>query len=312
MDSTNKGLAINAKRLLQNQNFIFTLALVLGLTVGQGARWVEPLLLPVLAVAMTLSTISITNRDLTSIKSTPRPMLISLLLNYLAMGGAMILLARWLIDDNEIWAGFVTLAAMPPAIGVMPFTYILRGNLFFSLIGTTGLYLVALGLTPGIMILVLGTDLLNPMRLLLILVQLIIVPLLISRLILLTGLDKSIAKWQDTAVKWCFLITIYIIVGLNHQVFFTQPNILLKVVIIATAVTFVLGHAVYFIASRLKMDHPTSISWMVMSTKKNAGLASGIVIALIGQRAAFPAGIFAMFDVLTLLWWGFYFKKKLK
>lgn len=224
----------------------------------------------------------------------------------------MLLMARWLIDDQEIWVGFVTLAAMPPAIGVMPFSYILGGNMVFSLIGTTGLYLAALGLTPGIMILLLGTDFINPVRLLLILAQLIVIPLGVSRVILFTGLDKSIAKWQDTAVKWCFFITIYIIVGLNHQVFFEQPDLLLRVVIIAITVTFVSGHAIYFIASKLGMDHPTRISWMAMGTKKNAGLASGIVIALIAERAAFPAGVLAIFEVLTLLWWGIYFRKRVK
>jgi len=309
LDITDKSLTARVSRLLQNQNFIFSLALVLGLTVGHGAIWIESLLLPVLALAMTLSTIGITNRDLTSIKSTPRPILTSLLLNYVVMGGVMLFMARWLIDDNEIWVGFVTLAAMPPAIGVMPFSYILRGNLVFSLIGTTGLYLAALVLTPGIMILLLGADFINPARLLLILVQLIIIPLVASRIILFTGLDKSIARWQDTAVKWCFFITIYIIVGLNHQVFLEQQDLLLRVAIIATVVTFVLGHTMYFIASKLRIDHPTRISWMAMSTKKNAGLASGIAIALIAERAAFPMGIHAIFEVLGLLWWGFYFRK---
>lgn len=297
-------------RLLQNQNFIFTLALILGLTIGQGAIWIEPLLLPVLAIAMTLSTLSITNRDLAQIKF--RTVLTSLLFNYVAMGGIMLLMAKWLINDSEIWAGFVTLAAMPPAIGVMPFSYILRGNMVFSLFGTTGLYLLALVLTPGIMILLLGTDLLNPLKLLLILAELIIAPLIVSRVILFTSLHKTIAKWQDTAVKWCFVITIYIIVGLNHRVFFEQPNTLIKVIMIAILTTFVLGHALYFIASKLKIDHPTRISWMAMGTKKNAGLASGIAIALIGERAAFPAGIQAVFEVLTLLWWGFYFNRRAK
>lgn len=312
MDITHKSLTASVSRLLKNQNFIFTLALILALTVGQGAVWAEPLLLPVMAVAMTLSTISITNRDLTSIKSTPRPILVSLLLNYVVMGSMMLLLARWLINDTEIWAGFVTLAAMPPAIAVIPFSYILKGNLALSLIGTTGLYLAALALTPGLMILLLGTNFLSPARLLLILVQLIIIPLAVSRVLLFTGLATRIAKWQDTAVKWCFFITIYIIIGLNRQVFFGQPDILLKVVIILTVVSFVLGHVIYFIAKKFNMDHPTRISWMVMSTKKNAGLASAIAITLIDERAAFPAGILVIFDILTLIWWAFYFKKQVK
>ncbi len=312
MDVTGKSLSASASRLLKNQNFIFTFALVLALTVGHGAIWIESLLLPVLAVAMTLSTISITNRDLISIKSAPRPILVSLLLNYVVMGGMLLLLGMWLKNDSEIWAGFVTLAAMPPAIAVTPFSYILMGNTVFSLVGTTALYLAALGFTPGLMILLLGADFLNPLKLLLILVQLIIIPLAISRILLFTGLSTNIARWQDTAVKWCFFITIYIIIGLNRQVFFGQPDILLKVVLICATVSFVLGHAVYFIAKKLHVDRPTRISWMVMSTKKNAGLASAVAITLIDERAAFPAAILATFDILTLVWWSLYFKKRVK
>jgi len=178
---------------------------VLALAVGQGAVWIEPVLLPALAVAMTLSTVSITNRDLASIKSTPRPILISLLLNYVIMGGIMLLMARWLINDSEIWAGFVTLAAMPPAISVTPFSYMLGGDTVFSLMGTTGLYLAALGLTPGIMMLLLGADFVNPARLLLILAQLIVIPLGVSRLLLYTGLAQSVIKWRDTAINWITL-----------------------------------------------------------------------------------------------------------
>ena len=92
---------------------------------------IESILVPVMAVNMTLSTISITNRDLASIKSNPRPLLISLLLSYAILGGIMLLIARWLINDSQLWAGFVTLAAIPPAISATAVSYILGGTQFF-------------------------------------------------------------------------------------------------------------------------------------------------------------------------------------
>lgn len=224
----------------------------------------------------------------------------------------MLLMARWLINDSEIWAGFAILAAMPPAIAVTPYSYMLGGNTVFSLISTTGLYLAALGLTPGIMILLLGADYVNPARLLLILVQLIIIPLAISRVLLYKGLAQSIIKWRDTAINWAFFTTIYIIIGLNRQVFFEQPGILFGVIIISIALTFGLGHAIDFIARRLNIDRSTRISWIIMSTRKNAGLTSVIALAFLGERAAIPAGVLAMFGVLFIVWMGFYFKKQVK
>jgi BASS family bile acid:Na+ symporter len=258
---------------------------------------------------MTLSTVSITNRDLASIKSSPRPILISLLLNYVVMGGIMLLMARWLVNDSEIWAGFVTLAAMPPAISATPFSYMLGGDTVFPLFGTTGLYLVALGLTPGIMILLLGADFVNPTRLLLILVQLIVIPLAVSRLLLSRGLAQNVIKWRDTAINWTLFTTIYIIVGLNRQVFFEHPGILFWVIMITIALTFGLGHAIDFIARRLNIDRSTRISWIVMGTRKNTGLASVIALAFLGERATIPAAVLAIFAVLFIVWMGFYFKE---
>lgn len=285
---------------------------MLALAVGQGAVWIKPVLLPALAVAMTLSTVSITNRDLASIKSTPRPILISLLLNYVIMGGIMLLMARWLINDSEIWAGFVTLAAMPPAISVTPYSYMLGGDTVSSLMGTTGLYLAALGLTPGIMMLWLGANFINPARLLIILAQLIVIPLGVSRLLLYTGLAQNVIKWRDTAINWIFFITIYIIIGLNRQVFWEQPDVLLQVIIIAATYTFGLGHVIDFITRKLHIDRPSSISWILMGTRKNTGLASVVALAFLSERATIPVAASAMFSLLYFVWLGFYLKKEVK
>jgi len=261
---------------------------------------------------MTLSTISITNHDLISIKNTPRLIPVALLLNYAVLGGVMLLMARWLIVDPDIWLGFLVIASMPPAISVVPFSYILRGNMVFALLGTTGVYLVALGLTPAITMLLIGTDFLNPVEVLLILVQLIVIPLAVSRILLFKGLAQSIDKWRDTAISWCIFIVNFTMIGLNRQVFFGQLDILLKVVIIAATVTFGIGHAIHYIAGKLHIDRPTTISWMVMSTRKNTGLASLVAIAFLSERAAFPAAVCAIFEVSSIIWWGFYFKREVK
>ena len=155
------------KKLFRNRNFILVLSVVLGLTVGeQGAVWTQPLVLPVLALIMTLSTTSITSREFASIKTMSGRILAPLLINYVVMGGIILLMGRWLISDNEIWTGLVVLAAVPTAIAAIPWTYALGGDTFFSLISVMGAYLVALVLTPAIMVFFLGIDFFNPIELL--------------------------------------------------------------------------------------------------------------------------------------------------
>ncbi|MFC2024503.1 bile acid:sodium symporter family protein [Chloroflexota bacterium] len=310
MLSVNKNKIV-FRQLFRNQSFIFILGIVLALTIGQGAVWTEPLLIPALAVAMTLSTLGITNENLVSIRKSPRTVLISLLLNYAVMSTVLLLMSWRLIDDSELWKGFVTMASVPPAISVTPITYALGGNTLISLIGTTGLYLIALGLTPGIMIIFLGTDLISPLMVLLTLTQLIIVPLLISRLLRFKGLDKHIDKWRDTAVNWCFFVVIFTVIGLNRQAFFEQPSTLFQVIVIAITVTFGLGHVVGFIATKLNVDRETNISYMLMSSRKNSGLASAVALSFFSRRAAFPAAIVNLIGLLCTVWWSYYFKKVL-
>ena len=298
-----------AASLFKNRNFVFMLAMVLALTVGLDAGWTEPLLMPALGLNMTLSVLDISNKDLSSMRRRPRPVLLSLLFNYVAMGGGMLLMARWLIRDVQIWGGFVTLAAMPPGIAAVPFSYMLGGNTVFALLGTAGLYLASLGITPALMILFLGSDFVNPLRLLTILGQLIVIPLVVSRLLIYRGLVERIKRWRDTVVTWSYFLVIYVIIGVNREVFFAHHDILFEVVVIVLTVTFGLAHIIDFAARRMNVDRSTAISWVVVATMKNAGLASAVAITFLGEKAAFPAGVIALFGVLLLLWLGFYYGK---
>ena len=80
--------------LLRNRNFILLLAIVLGLSLGDPlAGWMAPSVLPLLALVMTLSAVNVTSRELTTIKDLPRYVGLSLLLNYVVMGGITLLLA---------------------------------------------------------------------------------------------------------------------------------------------------------------------------------------------------------------------------
>ena len=297
--------------LLRNRNFILILAIVLGLAVGEPvATRTEPLVLPLLALVMTLSAANVTSREFTSLKAMPRTILLSLLLNYVVMGGTTLLLAWWLISDKDLWAGFVVLATVPPAVAVVPFSYVLGGNTLFSLIGMTGAYLAALIIMPSVMALFLGVGFFDPVKLLIILGELILIPIVFSRILLFTGLMKRISRWRGTIVNWSFFVTLFTIVGLNRQAFFGDFDTLLRVVIIAIAVSFVLGYVIKLATRALHVKRETSISMVLLGSLKNYGLASGILLTLFGERAAIPASVCTVFGILHLVWLGFRYRKK--
>ena len=57
-------------KLLRNRNFVFLLAIAVGFAVGEEvAGHMQPLMLPALALVMTLSTATITTRDLASLRT---------------------------------------------------------------------------------------------------------------------------------------------------------------------------------------------------------------------------------------------------
>jgi len=298
-------------RLFRNRNFILVLAIVLGLAIGEPvATRTEPLVLPLLALVMTLSAANITSRELSSLREMPRPILLSLLLNYVVMGGTILLLAWWLINDKDLWAGFVVLATIPPAVAVVPFSYVLGGNTLFSLIGMTGAYLAALVIMPSVMTLFLGVGFFDPVKLLIILGELILIPIVLSRILLFTKAMKYISPWRGTIVNWSFFITLFTIVGLNRQAFFGELDILIRIAVIAIATSFLLGYLIELGTKALHVDRETSISLMLMGSLKNYGLASGILLTLFGERAAIPSSICAVFGILRVVWLGFHYRKK--
>ncbi|MFC1918176.1 bile acid:sodium symporter family protein [Chloroflexota bacterium] len=297
-------------KIFRNRNFILILAIVIGLTVGEnGAVLTRPVVLPVLALIMTLSTTTITSREFSSIKTMPGSILIALLLNYVVTGGLILLMGSWLIDDSELWTGLVVIAAVPPAIAAVPWTYLLGGNTLFSLVSLTVTYLAALVLTPAMIIIFLGVGSIEPRELLLILGELILIPLVASRLLISTGLARRIDKWRGTIVNWGFFIVIFTVIGLNRQAFFGEFDTLLKLAIIAIVTSFGLSYAIELIFGAFHVRRETIISLIFVGTMKNFGMASGILLTLFSERAAIPTSIMIVFFISRSLWLGFRLKK---
>lgn len=296
-------------KVVQNRNFVLILAIVLGLLLGENiTRFTQPLVLPLLALAMTLSAMNIKSGDSLSLKTTSQTILYSLLLNYLVLGGFLLLMAHWLIGDNEIWIGFVLLASMPPAVAVVPFSHALSGNTRFALIGMIGCYVAAIAIIPLSMLIFLGIDYFDPLRLLIILGELVLIPILVSRILLFVGVARYIDPWQGTILNWSFFFVIFTLIGLNRQAFFGESDTILKICAIAFVTTFILGYLIGLLCKTLGIKRGTTISVILMGTLKNYALAGGILLSLFGERPAIPPSVCVMFGVLLVAWIGFRFR----
>jgi BASS family bile acid:Na+ symporter len=76
------------------------------------------------------------------------------------------------------------MAAIPSAVAVLPFTYLLKGEMMVSLIGSASLYLLALIVVPLISFQFLEVGRIEPLKLISVLVQMILIPFIVSRVLL--------------------------------------------------------------------------------------------------------------------------------
>ncbi|MCX5855289.1 MAG: hypothetical protein NTZ24_12115, partial [Deltaproteobacteria bacterium] len=107
------------KILLRNRNGIFLLALAAGLALPGAAPVTRHLVLPALALAMTLSTMEIGNEVFVKPRTLLFPALLGIIMSYIILGNIIIGLSALLIRDEALWTGFVLLAAAPPAVAVI-------------------------------------------------------------------------------------------------------------------------------------------------------------------------------------------------
>jgi BASS family bile acid:Na+ symporter len=296
-------------QLFRNMGFILALAFILGLVLPQGAPQTGPAVTPLLALIMTLSITGVSPKLFLDFRRVSHPILISLLLNYAVLTFTLIGLASLLIRDYELWVGFVIMAAVPPAVSVIPFTYRLEGDVDFSLIGTVASYLAALFITPLISIVFVGTSLIPPGRLLMALGELIAIPFGVAYLLRRTGVASRLEKYRGTIINWGFFVVVYTIVGLNQGAFLAQPLTLLPMALIAFVSTFVLGYLIDRLARFLSRDKPSRISLIFLGTRKNYGMVAAIALALFSPRGAIPAAVTTVLAVVHFIWLTFWVKR---
>lgn len=295
-------MALNFRSILGNRNLIFLFALVLGFLWDTGAQYTQRLILPGLAVVMTLSTMGIGGDAFRSPKSLLVATLIGVAGNFLLHGIVLVGLSFLMIRDQSFWNGFILLASVPPAVAVIPFALFLRGNMNLALLGTIGSYLGALVITPVISLAFLGTGFISPTKLLLVLGELIIGPLILSRILVRTGLSKKIDPYKGPITNWSFFLVIYIITGLNRDIFIQQPLSIVPVAIVAILTTFVLGWIIEKIGNSLGFEKQTVTSFGLLATFKNYGLSGALALVFFNPQTAVPSTVTSAIGILYFIW----------
>lgn len=277
-------------------------AIVAGLVWGGGAPYLTWSVMPALGIIMVISTLSITGDSLRSATGLVGSSLTGIGMNYLFHASLLLGLNYIFIDDPALYRGFVILAAVPPAVAVIPFTLFLGGNNNLSLIGTVGAYLAALLIQPLIVVGLLGSEFVNPWKLVATLFELIVLPLVLSRVFIYTGLSKKMEPLKGPLTNWAFFIVVYTMVGLNRDLFLAFSSSLVPVLGLAFLSTFGFGWVIGICGKVLGTGREKATSLLLLGTFKNYGLAGGLALFFFDEKTAVPATVTSVVGILYIVW----------
>ncbi|MBD3388565.1 MAG: hypothetical protein GF416_05805 [Candidatus Altiarchaeales archaeon] len=274
---------------LEDTRKVFLSAILAALAYPGLAQMLEWTIMPALVLSMTISLRSLSFRGLWK-RELAAPAIKALALQYILLTGIILAAAHILLDDSDYIRGFIIMAAVPPAVSVVPFTYLLRGDSYTSTLTEVIAYLLALALTPSLILLLIG-DVMDVSYLLGLLSVLIILPMALSRI--LASIESPAWDYGKSAVNLLFALITYVLIGLNHAAIISDPLSLSPVVAVVFVRTFVPATIVYYIARRLGSGE-RSITYALFSSYKNNGAAAVIALALLTPKSALPMAFAAI------------------
>ncbi len=285
-----------------NRNLILIGAIIVGLIFSDFANTLKDYNFYILAVVMTLSTTGISMKGMLPISKSLKNMGVAIFLGYFVFSSLLIVLSWFLLDNKYLFYGMVIIAASPPGVAVIPFTHILKGDMNYTMVGTLGTYLASVVLAPFIIALFSGFEGLDSMQLVVIMIKVILIPFLISRLLLIQPIYAVVEKTRGHLVDVGFALIIYTAVGLNREVFFGNFEVLALISFILLLMMFGLGTLYEWVARRLKIAAPKSVSQKLLLTIKSSGFTASASMAIFGREAAIPSAILAVLVLVYLLY----------
>jgi len=288
-------------KLILNRNSILVFAVILGLLLGDYSSFLQDYTFLALAVTMSFSMTGIGIKALLSPKTMVGPMFAGVLLNYAIFGLLVITLAYFTMPTPELFYGFVVIAAAPPGVAIIPFSYILKGDVEYAVAGVLGAFLASVVVAPLYISLFANHPGVSSYSLFIMMVKLVLIPLVISRFLLYKPLFRYIEPVRGKIVDWGFAVLIFVAVGMNRQVFFSNPTILLLVGGVLLAATFGLGSIYQLVARRLGITSPRITTQTMLVTIKSSGFSVFTAMALFGKEAAIPSAVLAVVVLLYLI-----------
>ena len=268
--------------------------LVVGFATGGFPAYSKEIAEVALILGMTFSLTEISISGI-SPREELRRFLVAFGMSYVVLSG-LILSFAVLSPDPQIRNGWVLMAAVPPAIAVVPITSILKGDTRRSLVSLAFLYVLGLGLVPAITLAF--TNQTAPFEeLVLQTVLLIGVPLVASRF--LRRWSRT-AEFRTSAVSISFFFLVIAIAGSTRGPLLAHPELIASLAVLGLGRTFLLGGLVFVVTRTLHVPWADRVAVTAFSSFKNLGLTVVLAFAVFGPEATLPSIVSLVFEILWL------------
>ncbi len=292
-------------KIVNHRDFVLILALVVGFLLGERTAILAEISIWTLGLVMVFATTGFSFRNWVPLSNAFRPIGWAALLNFGVFGAVVISMAWMFFYETHypFFIGLVLVVASPPGPSVIPFSALLEGDQHFSVTGVFGLHLLAMMLTPLILLALLGQAMINPITILKIMAQLILIPLVISRLLRHPRVLPSIEQARNSVIKWGFFLVIAPIVGMSASVFLSEPLSALKISGVLVIAMFLMGFIYHMGMRRLGKPRGWIISSTLMMVIKSSAFAAVTAFMFFpgDAKVALPAAVVSVFVTLFIV-----------
>lgn len=273
--------------LLEDSRFVFALSVLAGFLFPGVAAGLEPLLL---WNGMVLMTATLLDVDFGSFHGYKAKSIAALLgLNYILLSGLYLAVAGFF---SQPYSHSITLLAlMPPSIGVISLTHVLRGDPDISFYAECVAYAVSLVVIPGAALVFLG-DALSVWPVLRILGWLLVVPVILSRVLrrVLGHRFSTLSGVVKPVYMVSYAISFFIVIGVNRAALIGNPWLVGSIAGALIAVKAVMSTGVH-LAFRDKLKRSGDVDAVLFASFKNGGMAVIFVLSALGAAASLPLAV---------------------
>lgn len=302
------------KRILRSRDAVLILALITGFALGEKLRPVSELSAYALAIVMVFSTTSLSVKHDFTWKKFLRDAAGSFILNYLVFSIIFMGFAEWFFPRNQylsVWIGFLLIAIAPPGPSVIPFSSVLKGDIGFSVTGVLVNHLLAIVIVPLSLWFFLGTETINPLIIIFILLKIIVLPILIAQILRHKKTYPIVVKIRGDVVKWGLFLVIAPTMGMSKNIILSQPEWLIIITIAFAAIKLIGGTLHVLILKKLKMTRSYIVSSNLMLLTKSSAFAAVLAIQIFDGKGEIllPSAIISVLVTLYIIWFSWLTKK---